>query len=207
MIGRTRHTHSCPRRRNARENLIDAVPLRIVLGVKKALTKHPVTLQKRPFTTPPLRKREQTLKKRPATGRPAAPARPDHEGVFRFPDEKSARVWFEGIRWSAGRVCPSCFSLDTQPVPQAKPMPYRCRDCRKYFSVRIGTVMQSSRLPLRTWANSLSLMTTHPRGVSLRQLQRALGMAQSSAWRVGRQIRTAWQAYVAARLTNPVRER
>ena len=131
------------------------------------------------------------------THHPSVAARPDHEGVFRFPDEKSARAWFEQIRWRAGRVCPSCFSLDTQPVPQATPMPYRCVECRTYFSVRIGTVMQSSRLPLRTWADSLVLMTTHPRGVSLRQLHRALGMAQSSAWRVGRQIRTAWQAYVA----------
>ena len=52
MIGRTRHTHSCPRRRNARENLIDAVPVRTVLGVKKARTKRPGTLQKRSLTTP-----------------------------------------------------------------------------------------------------------------------------------------------------------
>ena len=76
-------------------------------------------------------------------------------------------------------------------------MPYRCKDCRKYFSVRTGTVMQHSRLPLRTWAVGLSLLSTSSTRVSSRKLHRALGIAQSNAWSLGRRIRTAWQDYVA----------
>lgn len=72
-------------------------------------------------------------------------------------------------------------------------MPYRSQDCRQYLSVRIDTIMQSSRLPLRTWVIALFLMETHPRGVSSRQLHRALDIAQSNAWRLGRRMRTAWQ--------------
>ncbi len=74
-------------------------------------------------------------------------------------------------------------------------MPYRCLKCRKYFSVRIGTVMQSSRLSLRKWVVGLSLLSTSPQGVSSRQLHRALDIAQSNAWSLERRIRTAWKDY------------
>ena len=165
--------------------------------MKKARKKRPITLRKRPPTTPPLRKQELTLKKRPLTHRPGARERPDRAGVSRFPDEASARAWLERIRWGEDRFCPSCFSSDTKRVPQAKPMPYWCSGCHRYFSVRTATVMQSSRLPLRTWAVGLSLLSTSPTGVSSRHLHRALGIAQSNAWSLGRRIRTAWQDYVA----------
>ena len=72
-------------------------------------------------------------------------------------------------------------------------MPYWCPDCRKYFSVRTGTTMRHSRLPLRLWVIALFLMTMGPTGVSSRQLHRALGIAQSSAWFLGWRIRTTWE--------------
>ena len=77
-----------------------------------------------------------------------------------FPDEAAAREWFEGIRWPEGqRTCPSCTSPRTNPVPSGKPMPYWCSDCRSYFSVKTGTVMQSSRI---NSTNGLSLSTYSP---------------------------------------------
>ncbi len=84
-----------------------------------------------------------------------APVNYDRKGVnvldlFKmFPDEMSARKWFENIRWKDKRHCPHCGSLRTAVVPKEKPMPYHCRDCKQYFSVRTNTVMQSSRLPLQ----------------------------------------------------------
>lgn len=158
-------------------------------------------LKKRPLTTPPLRKRQRTLKKRPVTHPSAVSDRPDRVAFVAaqmfamFPDEAAARAWFEPIRWGEDRFCPSCFSPDTKRVPQAKPMPYWCSGCHTYFSVRSGTVLQSSRLSLRKWAVGLALLSRSPTGISSRQMQRALDIAQSTALSLGRRIRIAWQAY------------
>ena len=62
-----------------------------------------------------------------------------------FPDNQSAREWFENTRWPDGRACAKCGSLKTREVPNEKPMPYWCTDCRSYFSVKTGTVMADSK--------------------------------------------------------------
>ncbi|MDE0189812.1 MAG: IS1595 family transposase, partial [Gammaproteobacteria bacterium] len=71
-------------------------------------------------------------------------------------------------------------------------MPYRCRGCRKRFSVRIGTAMQDSNIPLQKWAIAIYLMTTSLKGVSSMKLHRDLGIAQSSAWHMAHRLREAW---------------
>ena len=63
-----------------------------------------------------------------------------------FPDDATAEKWFEKQRWPNGIACPECGSLRYAVVKNRKPMPDRCKDCRKYFSVRKGMVMQSSKL-------------------------------------------------------------
>ena len=83
-----------------------------------------------------------------------------------FPDEDSARKWFEEARWPDGRACVKCGSINTSVVPNDKPMPYWCPDCRSYFSVKFGTVMQGSNLPMRKWAIAIYLVTTNLKGVS-----------------------------------------
>lgn len=159
-------------------------------------------LKKRPLTTPALRKRQHTLKKRPVTHHSAVSGRPDRRVAFvaaqlfaTFPDEAAAKEWFEHIRWSAGRACPYCSSFHTKPVPRAEPMPYWCPACREYFGVKTCTVMHRSPLPLRKWAVALALLSSIPTGISSRQMQRALGIAQSTALALGRRIRATWQAY------------
>ena len=71
----------------------------------------------------------------------------------KFPDDASAERWFEEQRWPEGRFCPDCGSTNIAEVANRKPMPYRCRDCRSHFSVKKGTVMQSSKLGLQKWAH------------------------------------------------------
>lgn len=112
-----------------------------------------------------------------------------------FPDEQAARQWFEDTRWPAGeRYCPHCGSMNrVQAVPNEKPMPYRCGDCRKYFSVRTGTVMERSHIPLHKWAIGLYLMTTNLKGVSSMKLHRDLSIRQSSAWFMAHRIRKSWE--------------
>ena len=71
-------------------------------------------------------------------------------------------------------------------------MPYHCRTCRKYFSIRTGTVLQNSRLPLAKWAMAFYLFSTNLKGVSSMKLHRDLGITQKSAWHLARRIREAW---------------
>ena len=111
-----------------------------------------------------------------------------------FPDETSARKWFEDIRWPDGNMaCPRCGSLDVSNVASQKPMPYWCTGCRSYFSVKIGTVMESSKIPLRKWAFSLYLMVTNLKGISSMKLHRELGITQKTAWHMEHRIRMAWE--------------
>ena len=110
-----------------------------------------------------------------------------------FPDEASARQWFEEARWPGGRVCVKCGSVNTSGVPNNNPMPYWCSDCRSYFSVKFGTVMQGSKLPMRKWAIAIYLVTTNLKGVSSMKLHRDLKIAQKNAWHMLHRIRKAMQ--------------
>ncbi|MDE0139501.1 MAG: IS1595 family transposase [bacterium] len=128
-----------------------------------------------------------------------APGRADREGISlfeifeMFPDEGSAIDWFETIRWPDGtKWCPRCGSDETDVVESGRPMPYRCSSCRKYFSVRTGTVMESSKLPLRKWVIALYLCTTNLKGVSSMKLHRDLGITQKTAWFMLGRIREGW---------------
>ncbi len=109
-----------------------------------------------------------------------------------FPDEVSASKWFESIMWPAGRCCGHCGSTETKPVPNAKPMPYWCKDCRSYFSVRTGTALQRSKVPLRKWAIAVYLELTSLKSVSSMKLHRDISVRQSTAWFMLHRIREAW---------------
>ena len=109
-----------------------------------------------------------------------------------FPDEASAVTWFEAICWPDERHCGKCDSVNTREIPNAKPMPYWCGDCKSYFSVRTGTMLESSRLPLRKWAFAVYLYVTSLKGVSSMQLHRDLKVTQKTAWFMLHRLREAW---------------
>ena len=109
-----------------------------------------------------------------------------------FPNEDAAREWFENVRWGASRYCGHCGSEQTRAVPNEKPMPYWCTDCRKYFSIKTGTPMHGSNLPVRKWVIAFYLMTTNLKGVSSMKIHRDLGITQKTAWYMIHRIREAW---------------
>ena len=109
-----------------------------------------------------------------------------------FPTEEAAVEWFESVVWDDGRHCPKCGSLATREVPNAKPMPYWCTDCRSYFSVRTGTPMARSNIPLRKWAIAIYLCLTSLKSVSSMKLHRDIGVSQRAAWFMLHRIREAW---------------
>ena len=116
------------------------------------------------------------------------------EAVKQFGDEEAAEVMFIEARWPNGVACPGCGSLNVQERPTRKPQPFRCRDCRKDFSVKTDTVMQGSNIPLHKWALAVFLLNTSLKGVSSMKLHRDLGISQPSAWHLAHRVRKAWEA-------------
>lgn len=112
----------------------------------------------------------------------------------RFPNEEAARLYFENNRWAGEVSCPHCGSFSVAEVKNHKPMPYRCRDCRQHFSVRTGTVLAESRLPLHKWLMAIYMMTTARKGIPSTQMARELGITQKSAWFLAQRIRETWMA-------------
>ena len=126
-----------------------------------------------------------------------APGKAHREGITlvqlidMFPDEATATAWFESVIWPDGRRCPKCESKRTGPASH-RCMPYWCSDCRSYFGVKTGTVMQSSKIPLRKWAIAIYLCLTSLKGVASMRLQRDIGVSQPTAWFMLQRIRKAW---------------
>ena len=109
-----------------------------------------------------------------------------------FPNDEAAEKWFTEIRWPNGIDCPKCLSENIQSNTTHPDMPYRCRDCKKFFSAKTDSVMHSSKLGYQTWAIAIYLLTNHPKGISSIQLSKELGISQSSAWHLAHRIRECW---------------
>lgn len=106
-----------------------------------------------------------------------------------FPNDEAAEKWFIKVRWPKGMHCPHCGSKKVVERPSRNPMPYRCKDCRQYFSVKTGSLMQGSNLGFQTWVFAIYLLTTGLKGQSSLKLHRDLGISQKSAWFLAHRIR------------------
>ena len=139
-----------------------------------------------------------------------APGRSHREGLTViellrvFPGDATAEKWFEVHRWVNGRFCPHCGPTDTREEANRKPMPYRCRDCRKHFSIMHGTAMQSSKIGLQRWAIAIYPMATGINGTSSMKLYRELGIRQATAWFMMHRIREAFDAGDGLPLHGPI---
>lgn len=117
-----------------------------------------------------------------------------------FQDEDKARAIIESTRWPDGPVCSHCGSKDVRRM-KARPTSVRpcrpgllnCRTCRKQFSVRLGTVMEGSHIPLRQWLFAIHAMNASKKGVSAHQIHRTLGVDYKSAWFLCHRIRFAME--------------
>ena len=123
--------------------------------------------------------------------------------VKRFDTVEKAEAWFITKRWPDGIACPHCGSLNVRHVANRRPQPFRCRDCRKHFSVKTGTVLHASNIPLNKWAIAFYLYMTSLKGVSSMKLHRDLGITQKSAWHMAHRIRETLTA-TGGRFTGPV---
>ncbi len=108
-----------------------------------------------------------------------------------FPNDQAAEEWFVSIRWPEGVRCAFCQGDNVKASPHPT-MPYHCNACRKRFSVRHGTVMQSSRLGYQKWALAIYLTTTNLKGISSPKLHREIEVSQKTAWHMLHRIRETW---------------
>jgi transposase-like protein len=114
----------------------------------------------------------------------------------RFHNEDAAFAHVEGLLWPHGPVCPHCGNCDPQRISRAigkttRKGLYNCKDCRKPFTVRVGTIFESSHLPLHLWLQIIHLMCAGKKGVSTNQVQRMLSCSMKTAWFLTHRIREA----------------
>ena len=108
----------------------------------------------------------------------------------KFPTPDAAREYMELKRWNGQPVCPSCGVVEPiykRPVAGF----YRCPGCKLDFTVRTGTIMERSHIPLDKWLLTMYLLTTARKGISSLQLAKELGITQKSAWFLLQRIRQA----------------
>lgn len=111
----------------------------------------------------------------------------------KFSSESAVAKYLVNRRWPGGKICPHCNSSRTVEIVSKKPMPYRCQGCRKHFSIRTGTVLAESKIPLVKWFFAIYLMTTARKGISSVQLAKELGVTQKTAWFLEHRIREAYR--------------
>jgi transposase-like protein len=108
--------------------------------------------------------------------------------------EEAAFAYVESRLWPDGPVCPHCGSVNEATKLKGKttrPGLWKCRACRKPFTVRMGTVFESSHVPLHIWLQAIYLMCSSKKGIATRQLHRTFGGSLKTAWFLGHRIREA----------------
>jgi transposase-like protein len=114
-----------------------------------------------------------------------------------FHNEQAAFDFVEGIIWANGPVCPHCGGFDK--ITVIKPNPEKrvrfglkkCGECKRQFTVRMGTIFEESKLPFTKWLQAIFLMTASKEGVSAHQLHRTLEVTYKTAWFLAHRIREA----------------
>lgn len=113
-----------------------------------------------------------------------------------FHDEQAAIDFIEARVWEKGRVCPHCGGTERHGKLAGKSTRlgvWKCYDCRKPFTVRIGTIFEDSHVPLHLWLQAIHLVAASKKGISANQLHRVLGVTLKTAWFMGHRIRLAMQ--------------
>jgi transposase-like protein len=112
--------------------------------------------------------------------------------------EDEARETLEAIRWPNGVVCPHCGSKEAYKLTakegtktHVRPGVYKCKACRKQFTVTVGTVMERSRIKIADWLMGFYLVCSSKKGISAHQLHRTIGLSYEAAWFMAHRIRFA----------------
>ena len=112
-----------------------------------------------------------------------------------FHDDDKAREYLESVLWPRGPYCPRCGVTGDRITKMSgkslRPGVYNCKDCRKPFSVTVGTVMERSHIPLSKWVLATRLMAASKKGMSAHQLHRMMDISYEAAWFLFHRLREA----------------
>jgi len=115
-----------------------------------------------------------------------------------FADADKARELLESMRWKDGATCPHCnadkaYKLEAKAESKSggRKGLWKCAECRKQFTVTVGTIFEDSRIPLNKWLLAIHLICSSKKGMSAHQLHRSLGITYKSAWFMCHRIRYA----------------
>ena len=111
-----------------------------------------------------------------------------------FPTQRHAIEHLESLRWEANIICPHCDSERTS--RERKYEYHQCKDCRKKFTVRTGTIFERSHIPLHKWFYTIYLLETSRKGISSIWLAKQIGITQKSAWFMLHRLREAYDIEV-----------
>lgn len=114
-----------------------------------------------------------------------------------FHNEEAAYAYVESRVWPEGPVCPHCGGVERIGKMQGKSTrigAYKCYQCRKPFTVKIGTIFESSHVALNIWLQAMYLIAGSKKGISSNQLHRTLGVTLKTAWFMSHRIREAMRS-------------
>lgn len=114
-----------------------------------------------------------------------------------FHNEEAAYAYVEARVWPEGPVCPHCGGVERISKMQGKSTrigTYKCYQCRKPFTVKVGTIFESSHVPMNVWLQAMYLIAGSKKGISSNQLHRILGVTLKTAWFMSHRIREAMRS-------------
>lgn len=116
-----------------------------------------------------------------------------------FHNEEAAFERLEQIVWPNGPTCPKCGNCDQNRITRvtgktARMGLRRCLECKKQFTVKVGTVFESAHVPLHKWFQAAHLMASSKKGISAHQLHRTLGVTYKTAWFMAHRLREAMRS-------------
>jgi transposase-like protein len=114
-----------------------------------------------------------------------------------FHNEEAAYAYVEARIWPNGAVCPHCGGVDRISKMQGKSTrigTYKCYQCRKPFTVKVGTIFEASHVKMHLWLQAMYLMCASKKGISSNQLHRTLGVTLKTAWFMSHRIREAMRS-------------
>ena len=106
-----------------------------------------------------------------------------------IPDEAAAIAHFTAVRWKGGAFCPHCGGTKIYTFSDKKT--HKCAACSARFSIKVGTIFEDSKVPLRKWLAAIWLLTAHTKGVASTTLARDIGVTQKTAWFMLHRLREA----------------
>ncbi len=126
------------------------------------------------------------------------------EAIRYFSDLDVAVQFFAGLRWPDGPTCPACGLVDTKHYYLKTRRVWKCRSCKKQFSVKVGTIFEDSPLGMDKWLPAMWMLVNCKNGKSSYELARDLGVQQKTAWFMLQRLRLAMQTGTFEKLSGEV---